>query len=275
MKFDIGWLNGFKGALKIPAMKICVEHLLLQGNTTPVKPLFKLYPEDVLELRDNFKNPSLEVSNIDPLLNFYLEQGYLSTVGRVSRNTVIVKIPNEEIRSEYLKLITEYFSIEWGVDFSLIAECACYLNEIFNEPRKYIGKFCTGLKEICEKLTIKDGHPFNEAALHHLVYFIIIKSKYRCLTEIYCLNKKRLDLCSLFEEFGLVVELKVNQTSLIALKQILKNAYHSVFKNPNYTSRVIEHYILLGINVTKKDDIKVSFSYLLDNDDEKNVIELL
>ena len=78
-------------------MKFNIEHLL-QGKTA----LGKLYPEDVVNLKNNFTNPNLHITDVDILFNFYLEQGYLTMVGVVTRNTFNVRIPNLEIKSEFL-----------------------------------------------------------------------------------------------------------------------------------------------------------------------------
>lgn len=221
----------------------------------------KLYPEDVIKLKNIIENPNFNVQNVSILFNFYLEQGYL-TVVRATRNQLEVKIPNEEIRNEFLRLYEEYFTETWGLDITLVKQCALHFDNIFENPQKYLCEICNLMKKLFCKATLKDGHPLNEAALHHIIYFIILFTRYKCCTETYC-NENRLDLALIFAAFGIIIEIKYNNNSVDAgLKQILDKHYYKIFENSKYAFQEIENYILLAINViivNNTIDIECSF----------------
>jgi hypothetical protein len=269
---ESGIFVGLKGALTIPAVKFGIQHLL-QGKTMNIDALSKLYPDDVLKLKENIENPNFMIQNVSILFNFYLEQGYL-TICRRTRNQLEIRIPNEEIRSEFMRLYEEYFTDTWGIDHSLVQLCAVCFNNVFENPQENLKEICCILKKILCKATLEDEHPLNEAALHHIVYFITLYTRYKCCTEIYC-NPKRLDLSLIFENFGLIIEFKYNKSSNEALQQILEKIYYKIFEDVKYVYQNIEHYILIGLNISEVDkNIDLELGFLINSMEIKNKIKV-
>ena len=54
------------------------------------------------------KNKTFEICNVDLIMNYLLQQGYVTVVDRRD-NPVKIRIPNEEVRLEFIELMTNYF----------------------------------------------------------------------------------------------------------------------------------------------------------------------
>jgi hypothetical protein len=212
----------------------------------------------ILQSLLNRKCDDTVTPHVHLLLSFIFELGYLSFSDKDS-----FKIPNMEIKTEFQRLIKQYAIETYKLnrnDFKNAVEILNKLLEDTNTNDSY------GFEESLNKLfaplnlteldsNVNGVHP-NEDLFHSIFNFIAIQSKASKFgTEVNFSNQARPDVMLINgdKKLLMVIELKYNKTSTVALKQSLN--YQSIVENK--FGKKIEIVKYLGINITAEKKVTI------------------
>ncbi len=152
-----------------------------------------------------------------------MNSGYLTALRRVDENTAVVKIPNDEVMSEFQMLIAEISGID-GLDLKQMM--SCLLNKdmkLFLELYQEIVLSCTSYMDARENA-------------YHMLFFgmcITLRGSYRVTSNLETgYGRSDITLQSLSpKNINVIVEFKqgedIAQLKEQALQQILDNQYYT------------------------------------------------
>ena len=157
------------------------------------------------------------------------------------------KIPNQEIKEEFISRISEFFVLKFDLNLKKVTECEAEMT-FFSKRFDDVLKQCPDFLETQSKSY--EIHP-NEEIIHSVLYIIAshIAKNIQKDTEIYCYNQKKCDIfmTSKSRKLTVIIEVKFNTTTAEALDQIIDQKYIQGLPN----SDDIQNQILIGVNVTK------------------------
>lgn len=202
------------------------------------------------------------------VMNFLLQQGYLCVTRKVSDSEVAIKIPNKEIRLEFLELMNEYFIEICKFNPEKINKCRlCFMNMDMKSVES-CQKYLEVLKETLIELLYENtqSESFNEAWMESFLFSIFLdsfvihvqkkvletaknKGKKKDLRTAKVLDMfiKGNDRCFIFEEtVGDCTSAKDSLAKLVKKQYYLEAVKTSL------------PYLLIGIHVKKVEDFDVS-----------------
>jgi hypothetical protein len=155
-----------------------------------------------------------------------------------------------------------------NLELELMKDCASIFDKISTsdeENRKTLKKICNLLNIIIKPIEFKVK---NKATLHHIIFTIIfLSSKFNCFSEIRAAikNRKILDLFMLYNNIGIIIELKFKTAAEEGLKQIKTNCYVDAFRSDKYNpeNKKIDYFLLIGLSMSEEQEI--TLSVLLNN----------
>ncbi len=263
---DSGLIAEFNNVVKIIRARTIIFKLLNADPSNEIK--IKYYKTIVTEKIVNLKNilsvKNIEAENLDIYFNFLLEQGYLKiTHFNEKERKVKVKIPNTEIACVFRDKLEMFFvSDDFNLNEAEAEKCAGLFDKLrtSNEiNRKLLQNIKDTLNEMIRKINFGVK---NEYVLHHILYFVLMKtSNFRFLSEVRASkkNRKRIDLLLLNDNFGIgiIIEMKYNDTAEVALDQIIAKNYTDAFTYDKYTldNFYLQYSLLIGLNVDENQNI--------------------
>ncbi len=222
----------------------------------------KLNGEDLKILKRMFdckrSNSDLKEDHINLFFSFIFELGYLS----FDNNPGFVKIPNKEIKTEFMKKILNYYVEQYTFKDSDVKDAIRKLDSILeNERTDTIDDFKVAISKLISPLDLKkiedhteDGFHPNEDLFHSILNWIALQSNASKFgTEVWYNHEARSDIILINREnIGIVIELKFDGDVSLALKQTEK--YMKIFE-----PHAVKFIKRVGINITKNKivDIKV------------------
>ena len=227
--------------------------------------------KDLKDILETSPNPALQ--NVNILFNFLLEQGYFTMVDEPCDGKVTIKIPNDEIRSEFREEFMMFQVASYNLNLELCKDCAKIFDKISasdKENRETLKEICNLLNIIIKPIEFKVK---NEATLHHIIFTIIFLSlKFDCFSEIRAAikNRKILDLLMIKDNIGIIIELKFKTDAEEGLEQIKRNRYFDAFRSDKYNpeNKKIDYFLLIGLSMSEEQEI--TLSVLLNNLDLEN-----
>lgn len=285
-------------ALTATSVKIELE-MLIQGKCLYIVYYRKLDAFDLVSMANLMTTPELDLFYTEYYWSFLLQRGYLTTtdvppevlteltgvVGATSTqslgyNLTGVRIPNEEVRSEFLRLLDRYYigGEVCNFDERLIKMCRVFIDkklfsiyhrsqQVFEKPLK---KFQRILKRLFDSGFMEDALgnrciKMNQEGVHSLLFYIMYHTNVGCITETTNQNY-RMDLFTAKGNRGLVLNVKYNDTSQQALDEIVRGQFYRLFeKDERLVKRNVTSKIFIGLNMDEHRN--PTFSYLIDSTD--------
>ncbi|CAF0805465.1 unnamed protein product [Brachionus calyciflorus] len=202
--------------------------------------------------------------HIDLFFSYIFELGYLSYTSQKGS----FRIPNLEIKSEFIKNIVDYYLNTYNLDKERLKDAIKQLDILLEiESNEDISGFTLALNKLFEPLSLaninepeKEGMHPNEDLFHSIINIIAIQSKSKKFgTEVWHKKQSRVDILLTNNErkLGMIVEIKYNGSVIEALNQTKK--YLPLFEEYK-NIRTIKS---LGINISKekKVTIKIDLKY--------------
>jgi hypothetical protein len=249
-----GSIENLDETLRIQYMKYDILYMLSDlNNTVKIEDIGKINVKHICNLKTMLKEPNVRLIDNSLLFMFLVEQGYFS-IHKRENNEIHICIPNEEIKSEFTLKMKEYLEKleNYGLNFELVKKCAAYWNNInFTDENNIIfnlKQICKVLNQIFAEIELDEC---NEACFHHILFVILLYSKFKCYSEALCskyINRGKLDLFLTDKNCGIINELKFGKTCKEALECIIDRNYCDKFEDGNL---VINNYILIGSNMDK------------------------
>ena len=177
----------------------------------------------------SFQNDTVRFTCKDDVFTLLVHLGYLTYEPAGSAETIEVKIPNEEVRQEFVDMIET-------TDMSFLSQLAKESGKLLEDTYQLNAK---GVAEQIEKLHNSQAAPLHyndEQALRYRIKFgyIMALEKYITFDELpsgrgyadVVLVPKRY-----FDVPVIIIELKWNKSAISAIKQIQDRRYQSVLEN--------------------------------------------
>ena len=248
-----GCIDGVKKRLKEKPIRDKIQKLL---NNEPL---------DDVNIEPTL-NDAYVIDNVDALMNFLIQQGYLTTYQIEQR--ILVEIPNQEIRLEFIELMTDYFQRLQKFDPSKIRACCDYLLSMNMTCKQDCHTNLVKLKEtlntlLCEKKVSDLNEAWLESFLFHVfIETFEIKQQEKVLETTRnndLRTAKKLDLCLQFNDRCFVFEETINpKNKQDSLSKLLERKYYINAQNTGL------NYLLIGIDVRENDAgfINIDMRYL-------------
>ena len=207
----------------------------------------------------NFNCEIVASNHVDLFFSYLFELGYLSFSGDKNK----YKLPNQEIETEFNRLIKVYYIEKYKLTRNDIDDAIKKLNNlIVNSEANGILDLKESLNNLFKPLQLRsmqeeneDGvHP-NEDLFHSIVNFLCIQSiGSKFGTEVRGVGKRPdIVIINIKGKVGLIIELKYDKTSKLALDQALK--YKDFFSNREDVK--IVKFIGMNISSDKKVTIEI------------------
>jgi len=197
----------------------------------------KGYPVTELE---NLKLPeeSLTVYDIDhlqlePLL---FQTGYL-TIDRFEEEAYWLKYPNREVRTSFLAYLLNDFA---GRDN--IRVTAVYKRLHHHLRKMEMEEFIEGVRSVLASIPYTQIAGRTDEAYYHTVFYLMLSASGVAVQSEVLSSRGRMDMAVELDEKVFIIELKCNQSSDMAIRQILEVGYYEKYLQ---TGREI---YLMGIN---------------------------
>lgn len=196
----------------------------------------KNYPVPVienLELREeDIRIYELENLSVEPLL---FQTGYI-TIKDIEHNLYRMDYPNQEVKTSFLSYLFQHFTPmrDRGTATSY-KKLHLYLEQ------KQVDVFIANVKTIMAAIPYTQIANQGEAYYHTVFYMILSASGATVQTEVLS-SIGRLDIIVEFSDLLYIIELKCDQNSEIAIKQIIEKRYYEKYMSGD------KSIYLIGIN---------------------------
>lgn len=187
---------------------------LISGHSVQIKRI-NFSPKSFKTFYENFSQPSNKMlTDYSPLMEFYFQQGYLKIVDS-SWDNASLTIPNEEIRTVFLRSLLVHFKEVCGIEAPLINDCIVVLRTLNAKDDAVLKRNLTSVAFIIDKMCNKEIYrkTMNEAIFHDLFFAGIYAAGFLPTSEVRVYHENGLytiyDMCSITDtDFGVVCEFK-------------------------------------------------------------------
>ena len=257
-----GCIEGLEKRLKEKPIRDKIQKLLNNEPLDDVNIKATLKPTNFCLV----KNDAYVVDNVDTLMNFLIQQGYLTTC-RIEQK-ILVEIPNQEVRAEFIELMTEYFQRLQKFDPSKIRACCDYLLSMDMRCKQDCQTNLVKVKKTLNTLLCdKKVSDLNEAWLESFLFHVFIETfeikQQEKVLETTRHNDlrtaKKLDLFLQFNDRCFVFEETINpKNKQDSLSKLLGRKYYINAQNTGLD------YLLIGIDVCENDKgfVNIDMRYL-------------
>ncbi|XP_046680535.1 uncharacterized protein LOC124367617 [Homalodisca vitripennis] len=255
--------KNLKWLFKIKTIRKHVE-TLVKGGIIEVKVNDVITLDDMINLRNAIFNLKIqEHFNINLIFYFLMEQGFLSysQCNNLNSETALLNVPNEEIKLVLALKIKEYYDGIYRTDKTLLKKCASFIDKVSPSAlvngahfKRALYWFYKSLEQLISGVGNRFGK-INEDDVHRIIFSILYQgnTKSKDAFKISVNGTKRhLDILLVKEKFSVVMEFKVNSTSVSILDEKLKRIKNtkSFLKYQKYILFTIgvDHYLHLSVS---------------------------
>jgi hypothetical protein len=212
----------------------------------------------ILQNLINCNRDNVASKHVDLFFSYLFELGYLSFSGDKNK----YKLPNQEIETEFKRLIQDYYIDNYKLTRNDIDDAIKKLNNlIVNREANGILDLKESLTNLFKPLQLRSMqeknevgvHP-NEDLFHSIVNFLCIQSTgCKFGTEVRGVGKRPdIVIINIKVKVGLIIELKYNKTSKAALDQALIK-YKDFISN----REDVEIVKFIGINISSDKEVTI------------------
>lgn len=197
----------------------------------------KGYPVTALENlnlpEESFTVYDIEHLQLEPLL---FQTGYL-TIDRFEEDVFFMKYPNREVRISFLSYLLNDFV---GPENTRVTAVYKLLHRHLKEMK--MDDFIEGVRSVLASIPYSLITGKKDEAYYHTVFYLMLSASGLAARPEVLSSRGRMDMAVEFEEKVFIIELKCNQNSDMAIRQVLEKGYYEKYLQ---TGREI---YLMGIN---------------------------
>ncbi|XP_065225331.1 uncharacterized protein LOC135849083 [Planococcus citri] len=180
------------------------------------------------------RDECFEIDNFEFLMNFLLQQGYLTVAKNTENRKATVRIPNVEIREELHHQLSSMFNQNYTFDQNEIKKCQRILMNIDIENADQCKQTMRDFKASLNKLTIgfEKEQVINEAYWIEALLFHLFVEQFTVQHQVETAKKKKMNTARILDTFirtgshCIVFEESVKDSALESIRELVSKKYH-------------------------------------------------